>query len=51
MKVEQLNKDTVWSAKIKKSDLGNKSEKEINEMIVELNLAFQAICWHHGLHN
>lgn len=31
----------IWAVKM----------KEINEMIVELNLAFQAICWAHGLHN
>jgi hypothetical protein len=46
-----LKENVVWEARIRKSDLGEKSEKEINEMIVELNLAFQAICWAHGLHN
>ena len=49
--MEKLKENIIWEAKIRRSDLGNKDEKEINEMIVELNLAFQAICWAHGLHN
>lgn len=49
--MEQLKKGVVWEARIRRTDLGNISDEEINQMIVELNLAFQAICWAHGLHN
>ena len=51
MDTEQMKNDVVWEAKVKKADLGNKDDKDINQMIVELNLAFQTICYHHGLHN
>lgn len=49
--MEQLKEGVVWEAQIKRTDLGDKSDEEINQMIVELNLALQAICWAHGLHN
>ena len=47
----QLEKDTIWAATIRKEDMGNIDEDTINKMIVELNLAFQKICWNYGLHN
>jgi hypothetical protein len=49
--MEKLKEGIVWEAQIKHSDLSGKSDEEINQMIVELNLALQAICWAHGLHN
>jgi hypothetical protein len=49
--MEKLKQDVIWEAKVKRSDLGQKDDEEINQMIVELNLAFQSICWAHGLHN
>ena len=49
--MEKLKEGIVWQAQIRRSDLGDKSDEEINKMIIELNLAFQSICWAHGLHN
>ena len=49
--MEKLKENVIWEAQIRRSDLGNKNEEEINQMIVELNLALQSICWAHGLHN
>lgn len=49
--MEKLKENVVWEARIRRSDLGGKDDEEINQMIVELNLAFQSICWAHGLHN
>jgi len=49
--MEKLKEGVIWEGRIRRSDFGDMEEKEINEMIVELNLAFQAICWAHGIHN
>jgi hypothetical protein len=49
--MDTLKEGVVWEAQIKRSDLAGKSDEEINQMIVELNLALQSICWAHGLHN
>lgn len=49
--MEKLKEGVIWEARIRRSDLGDRNEEEINQMIVELNLAFQSICWAHGLHN
>lgn len=49
--MEKLKEGVVWQGQIRRSDLGDKSDEEINKMIIELNLALQSICWAHGLHN
>lgn len=49
--MEQLKEDVVWEARIRRIDLGDKSDEEINQMIAELNLALHNICWNHGIHN
>ena len=47
----QLEKDAIWAATINKTDIGNMDEAMISRMIVELNVAFQKICWDYGIHN
>jgi hypothetical protein len=49
--MEKLKEGIVWEGQVRRSDLGDKSDEEINQMIVELNLALQSICWAHGIHN
>ena len=47
----QLEKDAIWAAMIRKTDIGDMDEAIISKMIVELNLNFQRICWDYGIHN
>lgn len=47
----QLEKDAIWAATIRKTDIGDMDEVMIGKMIVELNLNFQKICWNYGIHN
>lgn len=47
----ELEKDTIWAASIRRTDMGDVDEATINKMIVELNATFQKICWDYGLHN
>ena len=49
--MEKLKEGIVWEGQVRRSDLSGKSDEEINQMIVELNLALQSICWAHGIHN
>lgn len=49
--MEKLKENVIWEGQVRRSDVGDKSEEEINQMIVELNLALQSICWAHGIHN
>ncbi len=41
----------VWTSFIRKSDVNNLSESEIKEMVMELSLAVQSVCYAHGIHN
>lgn len=49
--MEKLKENVIWQGQVRRSDVGGKSEEEINQMIIELNLALQSICWAHGIHN
>jgi len=41
----------VWSSFIREADVKNLPEQEILEMVSELIMAVQSICYAHGIHN
>jgi hypothetical protein len=41
----------VWTSFIRKSEVENLSQEEIKEMVSELSLAVQSVCFAHGIHN
>lgn len=41
----------AWTSYIRKSDTQSLSDDELKQMVSELNMAVQAICFTHGIHN
>ncbi len=46
-----LENNYVWTCFIRKADAQHLSDDELKEMTSELQMAVQAICFTHGIHN
>jgi hypothetical protein len=46
-----LENDYIWTCFIRKADTKHLSDEELKEMKSELQMAVQAICFTHGIHN
>lgn len=46
-----IDNDYVWTCFIRKVDAEHLSDDELKEMTSELQMAVQAVCFTHGIHN
>jgi len=41
----------VWTSYIRKADAQHLSDEELKQMVSELTMAVQSVCFAHGIHN
>ena len=48
---DSMLENYVWTSYIRKADAQHLSDEELKQMVSELTMAVQSVCFAHGIHN